>query len=148
MWVRIFLASVHLLGLGIGLGAIWTRARSLVSELDERALRRAFVADNFWGAAAGIWLLTGLARAFAGFEKGSAYYLNNSFFWVKMSLFVAILALEARPMIGLIGWRVRLKKNQPLDLAQARSYGIISHIQAALVVVMVVVASAMARGCG
>ena len=148
MFMRILLASVHLFGLGIGLGAIWTRGRALVSELDERALKRAFAADNFWAGAAGLWLATGLARAFAGFEKGTAYYLNNSLFWLKMGLFVAILALEVRPMIGLIGWRIRLKRNQSLDLRAARSFGIVSHVQAGLLVAMVVVACALARGCG
>ena len=37
---------------------------------------------------------TGLLRAFAGLEKGSAYYLANSTFHLKIGLFLLILALE------------------------------------------------------
>jgi hypothetical protein len=39
--LRWILAAVHLLGFGIGLGAVWARARSITSHpLDQAALRR------------------------------------------------------------------------------------------------------------
>src|SRR5262245_17175681 len=105
MFVRILLASVHLLALGIGMGSVWARGRALLTAAagkpasadPDAALRNALTADNFWGVAAALWIVTGLARAFAGFEKGSAYYLHNTLFWVKMTLFIAIFALELRP---------------------------------------------------
>lgn len=148
MLLRIVLASLHLLGLGIGLGAIWTRARALRGPLDPVNLQRIFAADSFWGAAAGLWIISGLVRAFGGYEKGSAYYLHNGLFGLKMVLLVLILALEVRPMIGLIRWRIRLKRNQTPDFSAARSFSLISHVQAALVITMVGVACALARGWG
>ena len=62
--VRWLLAAIHLLALGIGLGAVWVRARALRGSPDESALRRALTADGVWGLAALLWLSTGLWRLF------------------------------------------------------------------------------------
>ncbi|HEX4354223.1 MAG TPA: DUF2214 family protein [Polyangiales bacterium] len=148
MIARSVLASLHLLALGIGLGAVWTRARGLRGTLDESGLRRVFGADTLWGLAALIWIATGLTRAFGGFEKGSAYYLSNTLFWIKMTLLVSILLLEIGPMVALIQWRIRSKRGRPLDLRAAPRFAAISHLQALFVIAMVFVASAMARGFG
>ena len=77
MTIRWLFAAVHLLALGIGLGAIWARARALQGALDTPGLRRAFYADTWWGIAAILWIATGLARAFGGMEKGAAYYCTT-----------------------------------------------------------------------
>jgi len=114
MTIRWLLAAVHLLALGVGLGAVWARGRALQAPLDVPALRRVFYADTWWGIAAVLWIGTGLLRAFGGYEKGAFYYLHNQFFWAKMGL------LAAR----------------------------ISFVQAVLVVLMVLAATAMARGYG
>ena len=98
MWLRWMVAALHLLALGVGLGAVWARGRALRGELDAQGLQRVFYADTLWGIAAGIWIATGLARAFAGLEKGSAYYLHNHAFWVKMTLLGLVLLLEVSPM--------------------------------------------------
>ena len=90
MTLRWFLASLHLLALGIGLGAIFARARAFGSALGPPDRSRLFLADNFWGVAAGLWLVTGLIRAFGGIEKGSGYYLHNHLFITKMALFLAV----------------------------------------------------------
>src|SRR2546430_3335139 len=106
MTIRWLLAAVHLLALGVGLGAVWARGRALQAPLDVPALRRVFYADTWWGIAALLWIGTGLVRAFGGYEKGAFYYLHNHFFWAKMGLLAAILLLELGPMIALIRWRV------------------------------------------
>lgn len=93
MVIRWLVAALHLLALGIGLGAVWARSRALRSVLDETGFRRVFFADTLWGVAALLWISTGLLRAFGGLEKGSAYYLHSTAFWVKMALLGAILAL-------------------------------------------------------
>src|SRR3989475_12922374 len=105
MTIRWLLAAVHLLALGVGLGAVWARGRALQAPLDVPALRRVFYADTWWGIAALLWIGTGLVRAFGGYEKGAFYYLHNHFFWAKMGLLAAILILELRPMLTLIQWR-------------------------------------------
>lgn len=141
-------ATLHLLALGLGLGAVWTRARTLRAPLDAPALRRVFYADAFWGVAALIWISTGLLRAFGGLEKGTAYYLASSAFWIKMALLGLILVLELWPMAALVRWRIRQARGEAVDTRRARLFGAISYVQAGLVVAMVLAATAMARGIG
>ena len=106
------------------------------------------MALGWWGVAAILWIGTGLARAFGGFEKGSFYYLHNHFFWAKMALLAAILILELRPMIALIQWRRVAARDGVPDTRAARRFAQISFIQAGLVVLMVLAATGMARGYG
>jgi len=80
MTTRWLLAGFHLLALGIGLGAVWVRGRALSARLDAVGLRAVFLADNFWGGAAGLWIGTGLWRLLAGLEKDTAYYFHNHLF--------------------------------------------------------------------
>jgi putative membrane protein len=144
-WV---LAILHLLGLGIGLPAIWARGRALRRPLDPDGLKRVFAADTWWGIAAGIWILTGLVRAFGPFEKGADYYLHNHLFLAKMGLLAVILLLELSPMIALVGWRIRLKRGDAIDTRRAPAFARISDIQLLLVLGMLVAATGMARGHG
>lgn len=148
MTVRWLLAASHLLALGVGLGAVWARGRALQGELDAAGLRRTFYADMWWGVAALVWIGTGLVRAFGGFEKGSFYYLHNHVFWGKMGLLAAILVLELRPMVALIRWRRLVARGEVPDTRGAGRFAQISFVQAALVVLMVLAATAMARGYG
>lgn len=146
--VQWFLASLHLLALGMGLSAVWTRGLALRGQLDQDRLRRVFLADAFWGVAAVLWISTGLLRAFGGFEKGSAYYLQNDAFLIKMAILGIILVLEVWPMATLIRWRLQLRQNEPLNTSVAPVMARISWVQAGLVIVMVFAATAMARGYG
>lgn len=148
MFIRWLLAASHLLALGIGLGAVVVRAGALRGALEPRDLTRLFAADGLWGLAALIWIPTGLLRAFGGFEKGAAYYLDNSFFWLKMGMLLMILVLEAWPAVGLVRWRLALRAGATIDRAPAPLWARMSYLQAGLVVLMVLAATAMARGYG
>jgi putative membrane protein len=142
------LAALHLLALGIGLGAVWVRGRGLRSVLDRDGLRRVFLADGLWGAAAALWIGTGVWRLLGGLEKPTGYYLANHVFLTKMGLLLVMLALEISPMLTLVRWRRLVRLGQPLDTSPARRMATISFIQAWLVVLMVLAATAMARGFG
>ncbi len=144
--LRLLLAATHLLALGIGLGAVWTRARALRGIVDNAAIRRAFAADAWWGIAAVLWLATGLTRLLAGTEKSVAYYVRNPLFHLKMGLFVLVLLLEIWPMITLIRWRRALGRNQTASFGSARRIARISTIEAFIIVIIVFVATALARG--
>ena len=148
MMGRWIVASLHLVALGLGLGAVWARGRALRATLDAPGLRRVFAADTLWGVAAVLWIVTGVLRAFAGLEKGTAYYLHSPVFWIKMGLFAVILVLEIWPMVILIRWRIGLARGTSLDLGSAPALARISEIEALLVVAMVFAATAMARGFG
>jgi uncharacterized membrane protein len=146
---RLVLAWLHLLALAVGLAGVWARARALRDSLrdpeDHGALRRAFIGDSWWGVAAGLWLVTGLWRLLAGTEKSTSYYLSNHAFYLKMALFLGILALEVWPMMTLLRWRTNRAAPNPRDAGRIE---VISYVECALVVAMVLAAVTMARGYG
>lgn len=146
------LAGLHLLALGIGLGAVVGRGAALREPASLQSLRRALRADTMWGIAAALWIGTGLWRVLAQTEKTTQYYLHNHLFLTKMGLLALILALEIWPMMTLIRWRVALARGQAVDLVArpktARRIATFSHLEATIVVIMVFVAAALARGSG
>ncbi|KVA12694.1 hypothetical protein WI41_04335 [Burkholderia latens] len=151
MIVRWLLAAVHLMAFGVAFAAIAGRNRALrrvIASAQAADLPGVFKADAVWGLSALVLIATGLTRAFGGFEKGSAYYLHEPLFHVKMTALVLILLLEIAPMLGLIRWRIDARKQQMPDLDRARTYVRIGHWQALLVMVIVFAASGMARGIG
>jgi putative membrane protein len=91
--VPALLSAIHVLTLALGLGAIFARGRALARPLDESGWTRLLAADNLWGAAALLWIASGLARVFVG-GKETSFYTHNGFFWLKMALFGTVFALE------------------------------------------------------
>ncbi|MGH7264579.1 MAG: DUF2214 family protein [Candidatus Rokuibacteriota bacterium] len=141
-------AALHFLALGVGLPAVFLRGRALRGPLDDARLGRLFAADTAWGLAALLWVATGLLRAFGGLEKGAEFYLRSPLFWTKMGLFVVVVGLEIWPMAAFIGWRAERRRGRAPDTSRARAFYVINHAQLAIVVVIVFVASFMARGFG
>lgn len=146
MDLRYIIATIHILTFGLGAASIWMRARALRKLKDESGLKDVFLADNLWGIAAFLWLLTGLWRAFGGLEKGSDYYLGNVAFLVKMSLFILVFVFELRPMIILIKWRSRQRRKESIDISIAPSLARTSYIELLLLIPIASMATAMARG--
>ena len=105
-------------------------------------------ADAWWGIAALVWVSTGLWRLFGSTEKTTDYYLSNHVFWAKMLLFVGILAMEVRPIVTFTGWRRALAAGAAPDTSAAPRLARVSRAQAFTVVLMVLAATAMARGIG
>ena len=141
-------SSLHVLALALGLPAVFLRGRALKGALDGDGLRRLLAADNVWGLAAVLWIVTELRPAFGGLEKGTEFYLQSRLFWRKVDLFASVLLLEIRPMVTFIRWRRRLARGQSVDTSSARSLYTINHVELAIVVILVFVASFMARGFG
>lgn len=142
-----FLAAVHLLAFALGFWAVLTRGTALRRlAVGAGEVRSVFVADNLWGISAVILLVTGGMRAFGGYEKGTDYYLHQPLFHLKMTLFVLILLLEVAPMVTLIKWRIALGRGATIDTGRTKLFARISHIEALLVLLIVVAATGMARG--
>jgi putative membrane protein len=141
-------SALHVFAIVLGLSSVFFRGRALKGPLDDAGLRRLFVADNVWGIAAALFLATGLLRAFGGLEKGTAFYLASHLFWTKMTLFALIVALEIWPMITFIRWRGVVRRGARPNTSSARRLYTVTHIQMALAVITVLVASFMARGFG
>ncbi len=145
MIVSALLSAVHLLTLGLGLGAVFMRGRALARPLDDAGWQRLLAADNLWGIAAGLWIASGLGRVFFG-GKEPAFYWRNGFFWVKLALFGLVFALELMPMMTFIGVRSARKRNATLPRFPVETYRRINSAQLVLVVTIVFVATFMARG--
>ena len=142
------LATLHILIFGVGFYAIWSRANALKKLNDVSGLNEVFKADNLWGLAALLWIATGLWRVFGGLEKGSHYYLHSKTFIAKMVLFLIVFIIEIKPMVTLIQWRNKKRKNETIDLSSAPRLALLSHIELGLIVIIVFLATAMARGIG
>lgn len=149
--LRASLSALHVLALGLGLGAVFARGRRLRDLVrapeDAVARKRLLVADNLWGVAALLWIATGLLRAFGHIEKTPDFYLRNGFFWVKMGLFALVLALEILPMVTFIRWRIAGSRG-PVDVAGARLPLLVrlNDLEVAIVVLIPFAAALMARG--
>ncbi len=145
-----FLAAVHLLAFAMALASVLARGNALrvLTNTEPSAVRRVLIADNIWGISALVLLITGGLRAFGGYEKGTEYYLHQPLFHLKMTLLLFILLLEIAPMIRLIKWRIALARGGSLDLHKTGLFARISHVQALLIVLMVIAATGMARGVG
>jgi putative membrane protein len=152
MFARASLSALHVLALAIGFAAVFARGRRLRdlrrSPEDAGALQQLFQADNVWGVAALLWIVTGFLRAFGRLEKTPDFYLRNGFFWVKMVLFALILALEIRPMATFIGWRVSRARRgvAPVGATNLGSLIALNDVEAALVLLIPFAAALMARG--
>lgn len=147
MLVHWFLAAIHLLAFALGFWAVLSRGtafRRLATGVGEA--RSVLIADNLWGISAVLLLVTGGMRAFAGYEKGADYCLHQPLFHLKMTLFVLILLLEVAPMVTLIKWRIAQARGAAINTGRAALFARISHIEALLVLLMVVAATGMARG--
>jgi putative membrane protein len=122
MWLRWLLAALHLTALGIGLGAVWGRAVALRGPFDPAGLRRVFAADSWWGVA--------------------------GFLYLKMASLLLLLMLEARAVFLLTRWPGAARRGAAVNTSAAPGLAQISHIQVLLVLVMLLAATAMARGLG
>jgi len=139
------LSAIHILTVGLGLGSIFARGRALSGPLDDAGWNRLLAADNAWGAAAALWISSGLARVFFG-GKEPAFYWGNGFFWIKMALFGAVFALEMTPMITFVRVRAARRRGAPLPRFSVDAYRRINATELALAVLIVFVAAFMARG--
>jgi len=147
MLVHWFLAAIHLLAFALGFWAVLSRGtafRRLAKGVGDA--RSVLSADNLWGISAVVLLVTGGMRAFGGYEKGTDYYLHQPLFHLKMTLFVLILLLEVAPMVTLIKWRISQARGAAINTGRATLFARISHVEALLVLLMVIAATGMARG--
>jgi putative membrane protein len=151
------LSAIHILTFGLGLAAIFLRGRALAGVLDAAGWKRLLTADTAWGVAAVLWILTGLARVFLG-PKDPVFYWRNGFFWIKMTLFLAVFVLELTPMrtfmrarqaagrLRASGASASQARGAAMPVFDAARYRRINTIEMALVLVIPFAAALMARG--
>ncbi len=101
-------------------------------------------ADNAWGAAAVLWIVTGLARVFYG-GKGPYFYGHNGFFWTKLGLFGLVFLLELALMTTFVRVRIARRRGSAPPAFPLTAYRVINTIGMSLVVAIVFAAALMAR---
>lgn len=137
-------SALHVLGIAISFGALFARQRAL----GQRDLAATLYADNFWGLSALLIIGTGLARAFAGLEKGTTFYLENPVFHLKLGLLGLVLLLELWPMVALVALRARQARGADASPLRWTLFRGLSIAQFTLLLGMLFSASFMARGIG
>jgi putative membrane protein len=143
------LAGFHHLAV-FSLAAILAAELALTAgALDDRMVLRLARVDAWFGIMAAIALAAGLARVFLG-AKGVDYYIENTFFWVKMALFVAVGVVSVAPTLSFILWRRRVRDDASYrppaeEVARLR---MALYAEALLFALIPILAAAMARGFG
>ena len=106
-------------------------------------------ADRVAGLAAAMVLAFGLARVFY-FEKGSAYYFSNTWFLIKLGLFVAAALISIYPTLQFLRWGDELGRGvaPALDGATVKRLRRALHWDLVMIAGILLCASLMAKGFG
>lgn len=105
--------------------------------------------DTAYGLFAMLLLVVGFLRVFH-FEKGSAYYFSNHFFWTKLGLFVVTGLLSIYPTVQFLSWRkaTRQGKAPVVTEKQFATLRTILRLELLLLAGVIFSASMMAKGFG
>ena len=121
----------------------------LTESLSVDTARRIQRADRVMGLSALLLLVFGFLRVFY-FEKGSEYYFDNLFFWIKLLLFVAAGIISIYPSMVFRRWSSELKQGIAPELTSGVVMRLKQTIHWELVLVggILICASLMAKGFG
>ncbi|NJN80773.1 MAG: DUF2214 family protein [Anaerolineales bacterium] len=111
--------------------------------------RRILNVDSAYGISAGVLVVVGLLRVFF-FEKGSAFYLNSTTYWIKMALFIIVGLLSVYPTIRFLKWRAALNEDKAPEIAEDefKKIRFLIHLELVGILLILFVAPLMARGIG
>ncbi len=148
MFLDWLLASFHHLAVFSLAGILAAELALTATVLDGRTvLRLARIA--WFGLVAAIVVAAGLLRVFFA-AKGFDYYLANTFFWIKMALFVAVGVISTVPTFSFNGWRSQIRADAAFHppAAEVSRLRKALYAEAALFALIPLCAAAMARGYG
>ena len=123
---------------------------ALISEsISVATARRIQRADRAYAIAAVLVLIFGILRV-VYFEKGVDYYLGNTFFLLKIGLFVAVGLLSIYPTICYQRWNADLNQDIAPELSMQAVLKIrkIMHTELVGILGILLCASLMAKGFG
>jgi len=149
MFLDWLLASFHHLAV-FSLAAILAAELALTAGVvDDRTVLRLARVDAWFGIVAALVVGAGLLRiSFAA--KGFDYYVANTFFWIKMALFVAVGVISTVPTFSFIVWRRGVRADAAFrpPAAEVSRMRKALYAEAALFALIPLCAAAMARGYG
>jgi len=149
MTLEAILAYLHILAIltlvvFISSEAALCRIEWLNARLVERLVR----VDLIYGIAAGLVLLSGLARTWWGF-KGTAWYWGDWLLHLKLGMFIAVALMSIKPTLMFRRWNRNLKATGALpDDAQVRIARKWVMWEAHIIAVIPLAAVFLARGFG
>lgn len=114
-------------------------------EMTASGVKRVQRIDLVYGLAAIAMLLTGIGRVFT--EKGWTYYQHNHIFTAKMVLFALLGLLSIYPSVRFRKWTT-VAPMQTLEARELRRIRGLVHGQIAVLLLIPLSASLMARGYG
>jgi putative membrane protein len=149
MTLEALLAYLHILAiLSLVVFSSSEAALCRVEWMNAKVVERLVTVDRIYGIAAGVVLLTGLARTWWG-VKGTAWYWTNGLLHLKFGLFVVVALMSIKPTMMFIRWRRRLRADGALpEEAQVRQARRWVMVQAHIIAVIPLAAVFLARGFG
>ena len=123
---------------------------ALIAEsMDIEVARRIQRADRVAGLSAVLLLVFGTLRVLY-FEKGADYYLDNSFFQIKIALFLLAALISAYPTICFRRWNAELAQDiaPGLSAIEVTRLKRVLHWELVFIGGILVCASLMAKGFG
>ena len=149
MLAAALIAFGHFLAFFALTAAIVLQLALMAEGLSVEAARRIQRADRVAGVAAVLVLIFGFVRVIY-FDKGSAYYFANSFFQLKLGLFIATALISLYPTFQIAGWRRNLREDRAPEIPAAMVKRIrrVLHWELILIAGILLCASLMAKGYG
>lgn len=149
MTLEALLAYAHILAI-LSLVVFSTSEAALCRSewMNAQVVERLVKVDRIYGIAAGLVLVTGLARTWWG-VKGTGWYWTNSLLHLKVGVFVVIALMSIKPTMTFIRWRRELRASGALpDEAQVRQARRWVMVQAHVIALLPLPAVFLARGFG
>ena len=149
MTLEALLAYAHLLAILTLVVFISSEAALCRPEwMNAKVVERLGKVDMIYGIAAGLVLVTGIARTWWGI-KGTGWYWTNGLLHLKLAMFIAVGLISIKPTIMFRRWRKDLAATGALPVeAEIRTARKWVMIQAHLIAVIPLAAVFLARGFG
>jgi len=111
--------------------------------------RRILNIDTAYGISAAVLIIVGLLRVYF-FEKGPAFYTNNTMYWIKMGLFIVVGLLSIYPTVRFLKWRKNLKEDKAPEFSddEYKKICLLIHLELVGILLILFAAPMMARGIG
>lgn len=111
--------------------------------------RRIQRADRAYGIASVLLLIFGFLRVIY-FEKGTDYYLSNTYFLIKIGLFIGVGLLSIYPTVSYIRWNPELNQGIEPEVSgqEVQKLRKIIHTELVGIMGILLCASLMAKGLG
>jgi len=142
-------AFLHHLAAFMLVAAVCIEFALIREPLSDHIARKLIRVDVLYGVSAGAILIIGFLRVMY-FEKGPAFYFSNTFFLLKLLLFVLVGLLSIRPTREFLSWRGPLKAGRlpVVEPARIRRVRQAVNLELVAIALLLLCAALMAHGVG